>query len=98
MLEESTQPVVATHSSVKAIAPHVRNLDDDQIRALANKGGTIGINFANLFLRPDMQSNEDTSLDIIVSHFEHIVDLVGDEHVSFGTDFDGTDVPAVVKD
>ena len=98
MLEESTQPVVATHSSVKAIAPHVRNLDDDQIRALANKGGTIGINFANMFLRPDMQSNEDTSLDIIVSHFEHIVDLVGDEHVSFGTDFDGTDIPAVVKD
>jgi membrane dipeptidase len=98
MLEESKAPVVATHSSVKAISPHVRNLDDDQIRALAKKGGSIGINFANMFLRPDMQRGDDTPLDVIVQHFDHIVNLVGDEHVSFGTDFDGTDVPAVVKD
>jgi len=98
MIEESRDPIVATHSSVKAISPHVRNLDDEQIRAIANKGGTIGINFANLFLRPDMESADDTSLDLIVSHFDHIVNLVGDEHVSFGTDFDGTDIPAVVKD
>ena len=98
MIQESRDPIVATHSSVKAISPHVRNLDDEQIRAIANKGGTIGINFANLFLRPDMESADDTSLDLIVSHFDHIVNLVGDEHVSFGTDFDGTDIPAVVKD
>ena len=98
MLEESKAPIVATHSSVKAISPHVRNLDDDQIRALARKGGSIGINFANIFLRPDMQRGDDTPLDVIVQHFDHIVNLVGDEHVSFGTDFDGTDVPAVVKD
>ncbi len=98
MLEESTAPVVATHSSVKAISPHVRNLDDDQIRALADKGGTIGINFSNIFLRPDMQRGDDTPLDLIVRHFDHVANLVGDEHVSFGTDFDGTDVPAIVKD
>lgn len=98
MLAESRNPVVATHSSVKAISPHVRNLDDGQIKALAKKGGTIGINFANIFLRPDMQANADTALDVIVSHFDHIVNLVGDEHVSFGTDFDGTDVPSVVGD
>ena len=98
MLEESTQPVLATHSSVKAISPHVRNLDDDQIRALAKQGGTIGVNFANVFLRPDMKGDDDTPLDVILSHFDHIVNLVGDEHVSFGTDFDGTTVPAVVKD
>ena len=98
MLEESTKPVLATHSSVQAISPHVRNLDDDQIRALAKQGGTIGINFANIFLRPDMQGTDDTPLDVIVSHFQHIIDLVGDEHVSFGTDFDGTDIPRVVND
>lgn len=98
MLAESRNPIVATHSSVKAISPHVRNLDDGQIKALASKGGTIGINFANIFLRPDMQANPDTALDVIVSHFGHIVNLVGDEHVSFGTDFDGTDIPAVVGD
>jgi membrane dipeptidase len=83
---------------VKAISPHVRNLDDDQIRALAAKGGTIGINFANIFLRPDMQANRDTPLDVVLSHFEYIVNLVGDEHVSFGSDFDGTDIPDVIRD
>lgn len=98
MIEESSAPIIATHSSVKAISPHVRNLDDDQIRALAKKGGTIGINFANIFLRPDMQPKNDTTLDVVVSHFEYILNLVGDDHVSFGSDFDGTDIPSVIKD
>jgi len=98
MIEESKQPIVATHSSVKAISPHVRNLDDEQIRALAKKGGTIGINFANIFLRPDMKPDSETTMATIVSHFDYIVNLVGDDHVSFGTDFDGTDIPKVVGD
>ncbi len=98
LLEESKTPVIATHSSVKAISPHVRNLDDEQIRALAKQGGTMGINFATVFLRPDMKPEGDTSIEVIVQHFDHVVNLVGDEHVSFGTDFDGTDVPDVVKD
>lgn len=98
MLEASTQPVLATHSSVQAISPHVRNLDDHQIRALATQGGTIGINFAVMFLRGDMQNDPDTPMETIVEHFDHIVNLVGDEHVSFGTDFDGAGMPAVVGD
>jgi membrane dipeptidase len=98
MIGESKQPILATHSSVKAISPHVRNLDDEQIRALAKQGGTIGINFANIFLRPDMKGGDDVPLEGIVAHFDYIVNLVGDEHVSFGTDFDGTDIPSVVKD
>jgi len=98
MLEESKQPVIATQSSVKAISPHVRNLDDEQICALAKQDGTIGINFANIFLRPDMKGDPDVPMDLLLRHFEHIVNLVGDEHVSFGTDFDGTRVPDCVKD
>jgi membrane dipeptidase len=98
VLHESKNPVIASHSSVKAISPHARNLDDAQIRALAAKGGTIGINFANIFLRPDMEHGGDAPLDLILQHFDHIVKLVGDAHVSFGTDFDGTDIPAVIKD
>ena len=98
MIRESSDPIVATHSSVKAISPHVRNLDDEQIKALADKGGTMGINFANIFLRPDMQPNNDTPLDVVVSHFEHIINLVGEDHVSFGSDFDGTDIPEFIKD
>jgi len=98
LIRESKNPIVASHSCVKAISPHVRNLDDAQIRALAEKGGTIGINFANIFLRPDMEHGDDTPLDLILQHFDYVVNLVGDAHVSFGTDFDGTDIPAVVKD
>lgn len=100
MLDESADPVIATHSSVKAISPHVRNLDDDQIRALAEQGGTMGINFANGFLRPDMSMDRDsdTPLEVLVDHFDHVVNLVGDEHVSFGTDFDGAGIPEAVRD
>jgi membrane dipeptidase len=100
MLQESQQPVIATHSSVHAISPHVRNLDDEQIRALAAQGGTMGINFSNGFLRPDMNADgaNDTPLEVLLDHFDHVVNLVGDEHVSFGTDFDGTDVPSAVRD
>jgi membrane dipeptidase len=92
------RPFVATHSSVKAISPHVRNLDDDQIRMVAEKDGTIGINFANAFLRPDTSRDDDTPLELVTSHFEHIIDLVSDRHVSFGSDYDGTAVPRDLKD
>jgi membrane dipeptidase len=92
------RPFVATHSCVKAIAPHVRNLDDDQIRAVADRDGTIGIAFANSFLRPDGKRQADTPLDLVVAHFEHVIGLVGERHVSIGSDWDGTDVPQVLRD
>jgi membrane dipeptidase len=98
LIKASRDPILATHSSVKAVSAHVRNLDDDQIKALADKGGTIGINFANGFLDPSMKWEADADMDTIVGHFAHIVNLVGDEHVSFGTDFDGAGIPSVVKD
>lgn len=98
VVRASERPFVATHSCVKAITPHVRNLDDDQIRAVAQKDGTIGIAFANSFLRPDMERNDDTPLDLVLAHFEHVIALVGDRHVSIGSDWDGTDVPRVLRD
>jgi membrane dipeptidase len=94
----SGRPFVATHSCVKAIAPHVRNLDDGQIRAIADRDGTIGIAFANSFLRPDLERSDDTPLDLVLAHFEHVIALVGDRHVSIGSDWDGTDVPRVLAD
>lgn len=98
MIESSRDPILATHSSVKAISPHVRNLDDEQIRAIAEKGGTIGINFSTTFIDPAMNHESDPTLETLVDHFVHIIELVGDSHVSFGTDFDGTDVPSAVPD
>ena len=98
LVRVTERPFIATHSCVKAISPHVRNLDDDQIRAIAEKDGTIGINFATSFLRPDMQRNDDVPLDLVLRHFEHIIGLVGDRHVSVGSDYDGTDVPRDLRD
>jgi membrane dipeptidase len=45
-----------------------------------------------------MRPDKDVDIDLILSHFQHVIDLAGDEHVSFGTDFDGTEIPDVVQD
>ncbi len=94
----STKPFIATHSDAFAISPHVRNLKDEQIRAIAKAGGCIGINLANSFIRPDRGRDGSTSLEMVAAHVDHIVGLVGDAHVAIGTDFDGTDVPDVLAD
>lgn len=98
----STKPFIATHSDAFAISPHVRNLKDEQIMAIARAGGCIGINLANSFIRPDRgrdtSISRSTSLEMVAAHVDHIVGLVGDAHVAIGTDFDGTDVPDVLAD
>ena len=98
LVRVTERPFIATHSCVKAISPHVRNLDDAQIRAIAEKDGTIGINFACSFLRPDMQRDDDVPLDLVLRHFEYVIDLVGDRHVSIGSDYDGAEVPRDLRD
>jgi len=94
VLECSEKPVVATHSCCRALAPHPRNLTDDMIKALAAKGGVIQINFYPLFLDPNineknMKSSPLPSYKMIVDHIDHVVSLVGIDHVGLGTDFDG---------
>jgi membrane dipeptidase len=97
-VEVSTKPLIATHSSVRAICDQERNLADDQIKAIADSGGTIGINFQTSFIRRDRAVNTDTPLDEVADHFDHIINLVGDEHVSFGSDFDGSFPPDDLDD
>lgn len=81
----SRHPVVCSHSSVRAICDHPRNVTDEQIRAISGKGGVIQVCIYDDFLRSDRQSH---ILDII-DHINHIARLVGIEHVGIGTDFDG---------
>lgn len=98
VLNRSSEPIVASHSNCRAISPHPRNLTDDQIRALAANGGLLGLNFAVRFLWPDMAARSDLPLDLMVDHIDHVVDLVGVDHVALGTDYDGTMVPDAVGD
>lgn len=83
----SSMPITASHSNARAICRHRRNLTDAQIKALAEKGGIIGINLCPDFLN---DSGNAQILDII-KHIEHISSLVGFAHVGFGCDFDGID-------
>ncbi len=85
-LEASTKPVVATHSNAKAVWDHKRNLTDEQILAIKEKEGYIGINFYPVFL-----AKESASLRDILSHIEHITAIAGVEVIGFGSDFDGID-------
>ncbi len=98
VMECSTKPVVASHSNCRALCPVARNLSDEQIRALAEKGGLVGINFHVGFLRAGAERPEDVRLDDIVAHIDHIVELVGVDHVGFGSDFDGATMPAELAD
>jgi membrane dipeptidase len=98
VIETSPVPIVASHSNARAICNHERNLDDDQIRALAENGGLMGINFARQFIVEGAKTGEDVPLSAMIDHVDHIVDLVGIEHVALGSDYDGASMPADLHD
>lgn len=85
VLEQTTSPIIASHSNARAICNHKRNLTDDQIIALAKNKGVMGINFYPPFLT----KSKTAALTDIINHIEHIVGLVGCDHIGFGADFDG---------
>lgn len=129
VMKVSKAPVIASHSSCRALASHPRNMTDEMIQALAERDGVIHINFYNSFLDDDVRSraNELTDLDErervirkqfegdpagldeaqreidaqrveragrvsfekLLDHFQHVVELVGADHVGLGSDFDG---------
>lgn len=98
VVEVSTKPFVASHSNARALCAHPRNLDDEQIKALAAKGGLIGINYYIEFLKEGAKTGADVPLGVLVDHIDHIVKLVGVEHVALGSDYDGADMPEGLPD
>jgi len=99
LVEVCEKPFVATHSNALAVAGHPRNLNDDQLRALAEHDGCAGLNFYTGFLRPDRAQNPDTSLDQMLAHIDHIKRRVGARHVAIGSDYDGASpLPADADD
>ncbi|MGA7410377.1 MAG: dipeptidase [Bryobacteraceae bacterium] len=140
-LEVSKAPLIASHSSCRAICDHVRDMNDDMIKALAAKGGVIQINYERSFIDQAYKDAYDretggavahlsevtkncnndeacisremstlqkkliaegklpqVSWERIVDHIDHVVKLVGSDHVGLGSDFDGADMPAGMED
>lgn len=91
--ELSTAPLVATHSNAHALCPTPRNLTDDQLRAIRDTNGMVGLNFAAGFLRPDGRMQADTDIELMVRHLDHMIEIAGETHVGLGSDFDGAIVP-----
>jgi membrane dipeptidase len=96
--EISTAPLVATHSNAHALSASSRNLTDDQIRAIGQSGGMIGLNFAYGFLRKDGHWSSENGLDSILRHLDHLMKLAGEDHVGLGSDFDGARIPSQIGD
>jgi membrane dipeptidase len=91
-------PLVVSHAGAHALAPCSRNLTDAQLDAVAASGGLVGIVFACFFLRADFEPDPNTPLELIVEHVRYVANRIGVEHVAFGSDFDGTTIPAALGD
>lgn len=93
VMELSKKPIVASHSCARALTPHQRNLTDDMIKAMANKGGVCGINFCPVFVTDEDYTKcdymEHSKLEDIVRHVMHLYNVGGSDFVAIGTDFDG---------
>lgn len=87
---DRTRPLLVTHTGVSSVYRHWRNLDDSQIRAIAESGGVIGIMYHSAFLGPSLVNGR---AEWVVDHIEHVVRLVGDDFAALGSDFDGSIVP-----
>ena len=84
-LKLSATPIVCSHSSCRALCDHPRNLTDEQMKALADKGGVMQVTLYNGFLVKEGRATIEDAL----RHLDHAIDVMGIEHVGLGTDFDG---------
>ena len=86
VIKLSKKPIIASHSSSRAMFNHDRNLTDDQLRAIAKNGGVAQACIVNDFLRKDKKN---ACLDDFINHLCHMIEVAGIDHVGIGTDFDG---------
>ena len=95
VINTSTKPIVASHSSSRAICDIPRNLTDEMIEKLADKGGITGINYCPDFIGGNTEENQ---IPMIVEHIKHIVNVGGIDVCGLGSDFDGIDTPVGLSD
>jgi len=94
----SDAPIVATHCNAHAVSASSRNLTDRQLSVIRDSGGMVGLNFAAGFLRPDGRKSGDMTWDPILRHLDHLIAHLGEDHVGFGSDFDGATLPDPIGD
>jgi membrane dipeptidase len=92
-------PFVVTHTGVSGVFAHWRNLDDAQLRAVADSGGTVGIMYHSEYLGDRIFGGR---LETIVRHIEHVINVAGEDAASLGSDWDGSiitprDMPTVLE-
>ena len=95
VMEHTTKPPIMSHTAVFSLCNHYRCMTDDQIRALAAKGGVMGIVVLPGFIDADPRK---ATIDRIVDHILYVADLVGIDTVGFGSDYDGFSAPPIVPD
>lgn len=87
IVKNTRKPFVASHSNARSLCGHARNLTDDMIRAVADRGGVIGLNFYGCFLNERNDSHSTVSR--MAAHARHIINVGGQECLGLGSDFDG---------
>ncbi|MEI4484596.1 dipeptidase [Frigidibacter sp. MR17.14] len=94
----SDAPLVATHSNAHAVTPSARNLTDRQLKMIAESKGMVGLNYATSFLRPDGRKDPAFGFDVMLRHMDHLLSILGEDHLGLGSDFDGATIPAPLGD
>ncbi len=94
----SNAPLVATHSNAHSITQHSRNLTDEQLRAIVDSDGMVGLNFATAFLREDGKMLADVPLSQMLKHLDYLLEILGEDRVGFGSDYDGAVMPDKLMD
>lgn len=89
VLKLSKQPIIATHSGVDGVLNHPRNLSDDMLKLMAINGGAIGV----IFYPPHLEKGGKATTDSVIKHIDHAIQIMGENHVGLGSDFDGLDRP-----
>ncbi len=89
-VHDRSQPLLVTHTGVKAVTEHWRNLDDEQLRAIAATGGTVGVMYQSSFLGEPFWGGK---AEAVLRHVDHVIATIGEDHVSLGSDWDGAICP-----
>lgn len=92
--ELSSHPLVSTHTAAGSLIPKSRNLTDEQMKAIADSNGVVGIIFSVNDLDGGKRPKENAPISKIIDHICYVANLIGVDHVAFGSDFDGTKIPA----